>query len=501
MVLCRLQATIGPKVLSGSGFLGAARGLDAFPISEYIQESTGQMANNDNREALDAVKAAVPAWALFVLDELESAGFEAWFVGGFVRDALLGREAYDVDVATSAAWERVRDVFSAQGVTVIETGAKHGTVTVRSAGHNVEVTTYRVDGAYADGRHPDSVSRARSIEEDLARRDFTMNAVAYHPRKGLLDPFGGIGDMRRRVIRAVGDADARLQEDALRVLRAVRFASQLGFAVEPKTEDALFRCANGIAALSGERVSHEMDGILCGMSVHDAIMRYARVVGIVIPELLELEGLDQRNPYHVYDVLEHTAWAVQHTRPDLLVRWAAFLHDFGKPSCCTVDENGRGHFYGHPACSVELARGVLKRMRKSARFSADVLTLVEWHDADIAPTPKSVKRMLARLDGRADVLRALCELKRGDARAQSERARGKLENASAVERTLDEVLAANEAFTVRDLEMNGEDVLALGVPRGPEVGRALQAALDAVIEGRLPNEREALRSFVRRKNF
>ena len=276
MVLCRLQATIGPEVLSGSGFLGAARGLDAFPISEYIQESTGQMANNDNREASDAVKVAVPAWALFVLDELEAAGFEAWFVGGFVRDALLGRAAYDVDVATSAAWEQVRDVFSSQGVAVIETGAKHGTVTVRSAGHNVEVTTYRVDGAYADGRHPDSVSRAHSIEEDLARRDFTMNAVAYHPRKGLLDPFGGIGDMRRCVIRAVGDADARLQEDALRVLRAVRFASQLGFAVEPETEDALFRRANGIAALSGERVSHEMDGILCGTSVHDAVCAHYR---------------------------------------------------------------------------------------------------------------------------------------------------------------------------------------------------------------------------------
>lgn len=446
-----------------------------------------------------AARIEAPGWALDVLRALEAAGHEAWFVGGFVRDALLGRPAADVDVATSAFWEEVRDVFRARGMAVIETGVRHGTVTVRSAGRNVEVTTYRADGVYEDGRHPSSVSFVRNIREDLARRDFTMNALAYHPQRGLFDPFDGAADVRAGVLRAVGDPQRRFSEDALRVLRAVRFVSQLGFSVEERTEKALFASAAGMRALSGERISHEMDGILCGSHAHAALVRYVDVVGAVVPEVLPMKGLDQRNPYHVHDVLEHTAWAVERTRPDLRVRWAAFLHDVGKPDCFTVGPDGRGHFYGHPARSVELARGILRRMRKSARFTADVLALVELHDADVAPTPKAVKRTLRKLDGRADLLRDLCELKRGDARAQSALAAGKERAADEVERALDEVLAAHEAFSLKDLAVGGRDVLALGVPAGPEVGRALSAALDAVVDGAVENDHEALARFLRER--
>lgn len=444
----------------------------------------------------EAVAIDVPAWARSVLDALEHAGFEAWCVGGFVRDALLGREAYDVDVATSAAWTDVRDVFRGLGAAVIETGTKHGTVTVRSHGRNVEVTTYRADGAYEDGRHPSSVSFVRSIREDLARRDFTMNALAYHPDRGLLDPFGGVRDARAGVVRAVGDPEQRFREDALRMLRAIRFVSQLGFRVDARTEDALFSQASGLRALSAERVSHELDGILCGVRAHDALVRYVDVLGEVLPELLPLKGFEQHNPYHVHDVLEHTAWAVQRTRPDLRVRWAALLHDLGKPSCFTRGVDGRGHFYGHPARSVEIARGVLGRLRRSSRFSADVLALVELHDVDVAATPRAVKRALRRLDGREDLLRDLCELKRGDARAQSELAAGKERQADAVERVLDAVIAAGEAFSAKDLAVDGRDVLDAGVPAGPAVGRVLDAALDAVIDGTVPNERSALLAFV-----
>lgn len=439
----------------------------------------------------------IPAWAAFVLDALEDAGYEAWCVGGFVRDALLGRPAADVDVATSARWTEVRDLFTARGCAVIETGAKHGTVTVRSAGHNVEVTTYRSDGSYRDGRHPDAVSFVSTIEEDLARRDFTMNALAYHPQRGLLDPYGGARDIAAGSVRAVGDPDARLREDALRVLRAVRFVSQLGFSVEPATEAALRRQAGGMRALSGERVSHELDGILLGACPHRALTAYADVLAAVLPELEPLRGFEQHSPYHCYDVLEHTAWAVERTKRDALVRWAALLHDLGKPSCFTIDEAGVGHFYGHPQRSVELARGVLRRLHKSARFSADVLALVGAHDVDVVPTPRAVKRLLRRLDGRPELVRAFCELRRGDARAQSERARWKVEQADDVERTLDALLAEGVAFCVRDLSIGGRDVMALGVPPGPLVGAALEAALDAVVDERVPNEARALRAFVR----
>lgn len=439
----------------------------------------------------------IPAWAAFVLDVLEDAGHEAWCVGGFVRDALLGRPAADVDVATSARWTEVRNLFAARGCAVIGTGAKHGTVTVRSEGRNVEVTTYRSDGTYHDGRHPDAVSFVSSIEEDLARRDFTMNALAYHPKRGLFDPYGGARDIAAGAIRAVGDPDARLREDALRVLRAIRFSSQLGFLVEPKTDAALRRQAGGMRALSGERVSHELDGILLGDRPHRALMRYADVLTVVVPELESLRGFDQRNPHHCHDAYEHTAWAVELTRPELLVRWAALLHDLGKPACFTVDEAGVGHFYGHAQRSVELARGVLRRMRKSARFSADVLAVVEAHDVDVVPAPSAVKRMLRKLGGRPELLCALCELKRGDALAQSELSRWKVEQADAVERVLEAVLAEEAAFRVSDLSIGGRDVMALGVPAGPEVGAALEAALDAVVDERVPNEGSALCAFVR----
>lgn len=437
----------------------------------------------------------LPPQAAFALAALEEAGFEAWCVGGFVRDALLGRACADVDVATDAPWQEVQRVFEAAGCRTHETGTAHGTLTVVVEQDALEITTYRDDGAYADARHPEAVSFVRTIEEDLARRDFTMNALAYHPKRGILDPYGGVADLEARTIRAVGDPARRFSEDALRILRACRFASQLGFSIEPATYAGMMANKGQLLRISAERVTHELECLLLGAHVHDALMGTVDVLAAVLPELVACKGFEQRTPYHVYDVLEHTAFVVQNTPPSPLVRWAALFHDMGKPAAFFQDADGTGHFYGHAKISVELARAAMGRLALSPAFVGRVLTLVKHHDDVIEPTPKAVKRALARLGGDVGLFRALCDLKRGDALAQAPRCAGRVELADELEEVLGGILEANEAFTLRKLAVDGRDVMATGVRQGPAVGAVLAAALDAVIDERVPNERAALLAF------
>lgn len=437
----------------------------------------------------------LPSQAAFALAALEEAGFEAWCVGGFVRDALLGRACADVDVATDAPWQEVQRVFEAAGCRTHETGTAHGTLTVVVEQEALEITTYRDDGAYADARHPEAVSFVRTIEEDLARRDFTMNALAYHPKRGILDPYGGVADLEARTIRAVGDPARRFSEDALRILRACRFASQLGFSIEPATYAGMMANKGQLLRISAERVTHELECLLLGAHVHDALMGTVDVLAAVLPELVACKGFEQRTPYHVYDVLEHTAFVVQNTPPSPLVRWAALFHDMGKPAAFFQDADGTGHFYGHAKISVELARAAMGRLALSPAFVGRVLTLVKHHDDVIEPTPKAVKRALARLGGDVGLFRALCDLKRGDALAQAPRCAGRVELADELEEVLGGILEANEAFTLRKLAVDGRDVMAAGVRQGPAVGVVLAAALDAVIDERVPNERAALLAF------
>lgn len=450
-----------------------------------------------NQPDLDpTVAIPLPPHALAALDALEEAGFESWVVGGYVRDALLGRPSADVDIATQAAWQDVQRVFEAQGHRTHETGTAHGTITVIVNEQALEVTTFRSDGAYADARHPKQVSFVRTVEEDLARRDFTMNALAYHPARGLLDPYGGLADLEAHAIRAVGDPDRRFSEDALRMLRACRFAAELGFAIEPATFEGMLANKGLLPRISAERITHELERLLLGAHAGNALVATVDVLAAVLPELVAMKNFEQRTPYHIYDVLEHTAHVLDGVPPYPLARWAALFHDMGKPAAFFTDEDGTGHFYGHAAISVMLAKGVMERLSLSSAFMARVLALVERHDDVIDLTPKAVKRACTRLGGDVDLFAALCDLKRGDARGQAPRCIGRVADADELERILADVLAADEAFSLKKLAIDGRDVMALGVPQGPLVGRALAEALDAVIDERIPNEPDALRAFV-----
>lgn len=475
-----------------------------------LDESTSPaVAGLDQR--LDA---ALPSWVRLVLDVLEEGGAEAWVVGGFVRDGLLGRPSHDVDVAVDAPWQQVQRIAEQAGLRTHETGVKHGTLTVTvpldedgnlvaaaeaARWEAIEATTYRTDGPYEDGRRPSSIARARTIEEDLARRDFTMNALAFHPARGIADPFGGVADMEAGAIRIVGDPDARFAEDGLRILRGCRFASQLGFSLDPATYAAMLSHKHLLARVSTERITHELDALVTGGFVHDALMATWEVLAFAVPELAAMARCPQRNPYHAYDVLEHTAWVMQHAPATRLLRWAALCHDMGKPAAAFRGADGIDHFYGHAMVGERLARGLLGRLLMAASFQDAVARLVRAHDDEVPATPKGVRRALARMDGDVELFRALCQLKRADALAHSDLGAARAVQAGQLEAALDEVLAAEEAFTVSALAVSGRDALALGCRKGPAVGALLDAALEAVIDGKVPNEREALRGFMRER--
>ncbi len=435
--------------------------------------------------------------ALLLLQTLEDAGFEAWIVGGFVRNMIMGETPHDIDIACSAPWQTTRLLCQSAGFETRETGVLHGTLTVLVDGCPFEVTTYRCDGAYKDARHPEQVEFVSSIEQDLARRDFTMNALAYHPDRGVLDLFGGVADIESGVIRAVGDPQTRFGEDALRIVRGCRFASELGFEIEEATYKGMLANKGLLSHIAIERVKVELDRLLLGKSAGETILKYVDILSAVLPELVAMRSFDQKTPYHCYDVLEHTTRAIDNVKPDLLIRWTTLCHDMGKPAAFFTDDDGVGHFYGHGAMSVFIARGILERLKASPAFVDEVCLLVKRHDDVIEPTPRAVKRMLTKLHGDPALFRALCEVKRGDTSAQAQPYRApRRETVDALEQTLDSILAKDEAFSLSKLALNGNDVVALGVTQGPDVGQALQAALNAVIDETVPNEPEALRSFI-----
>ena len=438
----------------------------------------------------------LPDYVSNALTALEQGGYEAWCVGGCVRDALLDRTVNDYDIATAAPWQETESLLDRAGFTVHRTGVKHGTVTASCSEGVIEVTTYRVDGGYTDGRHPDEVRFATNIEDDLARRDFTINALAYHPDRGLLDCWGGLDDLSAGLIRTVGDPGERFAEDGLRILRACRFSSQLGFDLEEGTIGAMVSRKMRLSLISSERITHELDLLLLGDHVHDALMRTIDVLVAVMPEIAACKGFDQHTPYHIYDVWEHTAWVVQRAPKTRVGRWAALLHDIGKPGACFF-EGQRAHFYGHAKLSVILAQSILGRMALSDSFRQDVITLVRLHDVQFAATPKSVRKALAKLDGNVPLFRELIGIKRADALAQSHLSEPRARLASELEVALDEVLASQAAFTVKQLAANGNDALAIGIPAGPSVGQALESALDAVMDERIPNEHDAIVAFMK----
>lgn len=428
-----------------------------------------------------------------VLSSLEAAGHEAWCVGGCVRDTLLGRMPEDWDVTASALPEETMAIFGRQA---LPTGLRHGTVTVKTESGPVEVTTYRIDGVYHNHRRPESVTFTRSVDEDLARRDFTVNAMALSLRGELRDPFGGREDLEANILRCVGNPDRRFWEDALRILRGMRFAAVLELNVEQETAAAMERNRELLREIAPERIQTELVKLLCGSRVREVLNRFPRIFGVFWPELLPMLGFHQRNIHHCYDVWNHSTAAAAAVPPIPELRCAALLHDVGKPSTFTLDEQGTGHFYGHAKASTVLADGMLRRLRFPGEFRERVVRLVEWHDRDIPRTDKGVRRAL-RILGEKD-LRLLLDLKRADNLAQAPAYRGRQAEIQKGEEILDKLLAENACFSRKQLAVRGRDLLALGFS-GPGLGKALEELLEKVVDGALPNEREALLEALRKK--
>lgn len=420
----------------------------------------------------------IPADALSIISTLEAAGHEAWLVGGCVRDLMLNRAPEDWDITTSALPETVQSCFPH----TIPTGIAHGTVTVLMGKIPYEVTTYRSESEYSDFRRPDQVFFVSSIEEDLARRDFTINAMAWHPSGGLADPFGGIQDLKSGIIRAVGNPVERFGEDALRMLRAVRFAAQLNFVVEPATREAITEGASNITYVSGERVRVELDKWL--MSAGTArwpLFHESGLMRWILPELERCFDMPQRSPWHFESVGEHTLRAAASAAPERLIRWTLLLHDLGKCEMHTVDEFGTDHFLGHEVRGEELAREIMGRLRWDNRTMERVTKLIRHHDRDVEPTERAVRRAV-RAIGR-DEFPFWLAVRRADRLAQKpEKALPLLAKLDEVEALYKSIIEQEHCLHVNELAVTGKDILALGVPQGRVIGRILHELLEWVLE-------------------
>ena len=437
----------------------------------------------------DDISISLPSWAHHVLSLLNSAG-EAWVVGGFVRDSLLGIPCQDIDMACSLPAETTTEVLTAAGLEVIPTGIAHGTMTAIAEGHPIEITAYRTDGIYSDGRHPDAVTPAKTIEEDLARRDFTVNAMAWHPQRGLADLFDGRGDLERQLIRCVGNPEVRFAEDALRILRALRFASQLGFSMDWATAEAAVNLKDRLDLLARERVAHEMERLLVGKNACRVLIEFPDVLSQIIPEIADCVACPQATPYHCYGVWEHIAHVVDGTPQDATLRWAAMLHDIGKPATHTIS-NGRSHFYGHPKAGLAIVRRVTEELRLPRAQAEAICLLVLHHDDDIPCEARVIRRWVNRMGG-PELFFGLCDLKIADSDAHAPEHRERGEVAKQLKLKLQEMLDADEPFTVHDLAINGHDLIALGMHEGPSLGRVLRELFDEVSAATLPNERDPL---------
>ena len=403
---------------------------------------------------------------------------------------MLGKTPADWDVTTAALPEQVESTLN--GYPILKTGLRHGTVTVLTSEQPVEVTTYRCDGSYTDGRHPDSVQFIQDLREDLRRRDFTVNAMAYHPEDGLVDPFGGQADLLAQRIRCVGDPDSRLTEDALRILRALRFSAVLSFSIEPETTAALRRNAAALSNIAPERITSELLRLLCGPQALPVLRDFREIIGQAVPALVPMFDFSQNNPHHIYDVYLHTLHVVEAVPPERVLRLAALFHDCGKPSCYTEDEQGIGHFYGHPAAGAAIAEQALRRLRLDNDTIRQVVTLVTYHDVPLEPTRACVRRWLNRLGEAA--LRRLLLLKRADNLGQAPAYQERQQQLDQLDMLLQQVIDDSLCFSLKNLAVKGDDLIEIGVPSSPELGKLLSRLLTEVLEERCPNERDALLS-------
>lgn len=426
--------------------------------------------------------------ALTALCCLTEKGHEAYLVGGCVRDAYVGRVPGDYDIATSALPQQAKEALASYPT--LDTGLAHGTITALVEGLPIEITTYRVDGVYTDGRHPDQVSFTRNITEDLARRDFTCNAMAWNPEQGLVDPFFGRQDCDLRLIRAVGDAKERFSEDALRILRALRFCCQLGFVMEDSTLAAIFETAPGLARVARERVAAEINKSLLGKYACEALRQYPRVLFLALPELAPMLHTPQRTPFHIYDVWEHSLLTLQQTPIDLALRWAALYHDSGKPQTLTLDRDGTTHFRGHQGVSERLLVKTMERLKQPKALAQQTALLVRHHDDRVALD--NLKLWINRLG--FDTTLKLLRLIRADLATHAPETAKRVTQVDALFEEAMRLQESGACLTLSCLAVKGEDLLALGFPRDKQLGQAMDRLLKAVLTDALPNEKAALLS-------
>ena len=430
----------------------------------------------------------ISAAARKALDVLSAAGYETLCVGGCVRDMIMGRSPNDFDITTSALPLQTKACF--EGYHVIETGLKHGTVTVVMEGEPLEITTYRVDGEYRDNRRPEEVFFTSRLEDDLSRRDFTVNAMAYCPERGVVDVFGGRQDIEGKIIRAVGDPDRRFNEDGLRILRALRFASVLDFTIEAETAASIHRNRALLANISAERVLVEFVKLVCGVGAARIMQEFADVVCQIIPEFIPSVGFDQHNPYHIYDVYTHSLRALAAAEGDKYVKLAVLFHDIGKPGSYSEDEKG-GHFYGHHNLSASLTEQALRRLKADGKTLHTVVKLVDAHDRGLPPTDKSVRRLMCSF-GEEDT-RRLIQVRRADNSALVEwLVEPRLRELDEIEAIVDKIHAEGELPSLKNLAVHGGDIIKLGVTPGKRIGEILDALLDGVLDGSLSNQKDVL---------
>lgn len=436
------------------------------------------------------IKIDLPEKVKFIIDTITAAGYEAFAVGGCIRDSILGRNPADWDITTSAKPEQVKTLFPK----TFDTGIQHGTITVLLEKEGFEVTTYRIDGEYEDSRHPKEVVFTSNLVEDLKRRDFTINAMAYNDIAGLVDEFGGLEDIDRGVIRCVGSPMERFSEDALRIMRAIRFSAQLGYEIEEKTKLAIVELAHTLKNISAERIQVELVKLLCSPHPDYLKMMYdTGVTRIVLPEFDRCMETPQLHKHHMYDVGTHTLVALKETPPDKVLRLAVLLHDIGKPRALEVDEEGITHFHGHQMISSEMAREILRRLRFDNDTIYKVTKLVEYHDYGngVSPTKTIVRRAINRIG--EDIFPLLYDVRRGDVLGQSMYQREeKLALLEEWYRLYEQIMADKECVSLKTLAVTGRDLIAEGVKPGKALGEILQALLQYVLDHPEENQKDIL---------
>ena len=441
------------------------------------------------------MKIELPRKVVLIIKNLQRHGYDAYAVGGCVRDSILNRKPEDWDITTSAKPEQVKRIFRR----TVDTGIEHGTVTVLIGKEGFEVTTYRVDGLYEDGRHPKEVTFTSRLEEDLKRRDFTINAMAYNDDERLVDAFGGMRDLNYHLIRCVGDPKERFSEDALRILRAVRFSAQLAFPIEPETAEAIKSLAPNLEKISAERIQAELVKLL--VSDHPERIQDACELGItkvVLPEWDDMVGVKQNTPHHKYDVAAHTVHALQNVKNDKVLRLTMLFHDMGKPVMKTTDENGRDHFKGHAIASEQIAKTVMKRLKFDNDTIRKVTKLVAYHDYRMEPTGANVRRAMHEIG--VELFPYYLAVRLADTKAQSSyERRGKLENIIQIRELYRNALRNKECVTLKDLAVTGTNLINLGIAPGKELGTLLNELLDMVIEDPAWNQKGKLCDYVKER--